>query len=262
MPARRSGSPPPLPSTPPAAGAAPLVVVTAAPASPLAEAIELVEARIARLTRSGRAEDKLSLARAHLELAALDEVNGDGSRVLGHAEASLRVEPSLAMGHVLLRRARHARNTARHLLEPLEREIVAASSEAQRADLLAEGSFAGRVGGSRRGCAPRGRRCCGRAEAPAALKGLEPRCPRPPRRRRRPGKLAEHRQARPAPTTDVRRVAARRAGADPRPPALRRDDAWGALKSALSADGVGQCAPRASGTRRGTRTSAPSSISS
>lgn len=141
---RRSGTPPPLP--PAAQGApkgpgvtAPLVAVAVAPPrSPLVEVIELVEARVARLARSTQPEDKLSLARAHLELAALDEANGDGSKVLGHAEAALRVEPTLTTAHTMLRRARHARTMARHLLDPLEREIAAASEGAQRADLLAE----------------------------------------------------------------------------------------------------------------------------
>ncbi|WP_394841553.1 hypothetical protein LZC95_31320 [Pendulispora brunnea] len=103
--------------------------------SPLEQLTAQLQSRVAVLEKD---DDKLALARAHLELAVLDESAGDGARVLEHAEAALRIEPSLVMAHALVRRARHARGAARVLLEPLEHEILAATGDGERADLLAE----------------------------------------------------------------------------------------------------------------------------
>jgi len=103
--------------------------------TPLEQLTAQLEARAAFLSKEG---DKLAEARAHLERAVLDEAAGDGTRVLERAQAALRIEPSLAVAHTFVRRARHARGAARVLIEPLEREIVAVTGEAERADLLAE----------------------------------------------------------------------------------------------------------------------------
>ncbi|WP_394830861.1 hypothetical protein LVJ94_30565 [Pendulispora rubella] len=137
---------PPLPreshSPPPPTGAARAETPSVPPPevrvrveSPLEQLTAQLQARVAVLEKG---DDKLAQARAHLELAVLDEATGDGARVLEHAEAALRIEPSLVMAHALVRRARHARGAARVLLEPLEHEVVAATGDGERADLLAE----------------------------------------------------------------------------------------------------------------------------
>lgn len=82
-------------------------------------------------------DDRVALARAHLERAIVDETLGDGSRAAEHATASLRAWPTSA-AHGLLRRVLHAPGRALALLEHVDAEIAACPSEPARADLLAE----------------------------------------------------------------------------------------------------------------------------
>ncbi|WP_394827546.1 tetratricopeptide repeat protein [Pendulispora albinea] len=143
--------PPPLPSREgrevrESASSTPSTSTVSAPAAaeraraetPIEQLTSLLEVRVAAFRARTSGGDKLAHARAHLELAVLDETAGDGTKVLEHAESALKIEPSLLMAHSLVRRARHGRGAARELIEPLEFEIVASATDGERADLLAE----------------------------------------------------------------------------------------------------------------------------
>lgn len=98
--------------------------------------VDLLHARVATLEAS---EDRVSLARAHIELAIASEaVLGDDGRATHHAEAALRVDPQSAAAHAMLRRRQHARAALPAMLEHLEHELLSATSEAHKVELLAE----------------------------------------------------------------------------------------------------------------------------
>jgi tetratricopeptide (TPR) repeat protein len=97
---------------------------------------DLLHARLATL--EGR-DDKIGLARAHLELAIAHEVTvGDDARATMHAEAALRVNPALSPAHSMLRRKKHGRTALASMLGHLEQELFAAPSGAHKVELLAE----------------------------------------------------------------------------------------------------------------------------
>ncbi|HEY4015929.1 MAG TPA: hypothetical protein VGM06_21480 [Polyangiaceae bacterium] len=98
--------------------------------------VDLLKARVAAL--AGR-DDKVGLARAHMELAVARELMaGDDAAATAQAEAALRVSPTLPSAHAMLRRKKHARAALPAMLAHLEHEIAAATSEEHKAALLAE----------------------------------------------------------------------------------------------------------------------------
>src|SRR6202035_2896744 len=98
--------PPPLP--PPAAGRPePSPVRLPADMSQPGALIDLLHARVTTLQAT---HDKVGLARAHMELAIASEaILGDDARATIHAEAALKVDPTSAAAHAMLRRKRHGR---------------------------------------------------------------------------------------------------------------------------------------------------------
>jgi tetratricopeptide (TPR) repeat protein len=97
--------------------------------------VDLLDVRIARLAD---ADDRVGLARAHLELAIVQETLADDSRVNSEIEAALKVDPDLAPAHSILRRRLHHRTQLVPMLRHLEREIAVASGEAAAVELLVE----------------------------------------------------------------------------------------------------------------------------
>jgi tetratricopeptide (TPR) repeat protein len=98
--------------------------------------IELLHARIATLR--GR-DDKVGVARAHMEMAVASEaVAGSDADAAMHAQAALKANPNLASAHSMLRRKKHARSALPEMLAHLEQELLAATSDAHQAALLVE----------------------------------------------------------------------------------------------------------------------------
>src|SRR5262249_56289545 len=95
--------------------------------------IELLTARVASLESS---DDRVGLARAHIELAIACEVLGDEARAAGHAEAALLVDPALASAHAMLRRRKHSRGAIGTMLAHLDHELNAATAEAATGELI------------------------------------------------------------------------------------------------------------------------------
>jgi tetratricopeptide (TPR) repeat protein len=142
--------------------------------------IDLLLARVATLESSG---DKVGLARAHMELAIASEaILADDARAIAHAEAALKVEPLSAAAHAMLRRKKHARAALGAMVNHLDHELAAATTEAHKVELLAEKARLLEAAGDR-GANGVGRTASARAvweqalaHAPnhaAALKGLE-----------------------------------------------------------------------------------------
>ena len=95
---------------------------------------DLLDARIATLEES---DDRVGLARAHVELAVVSEtLLGDDARAVAQAEAALAVDDSLAAAHAILRRHKHGRPALREMLSHLDHELAAASEEASTVELL------------------------------------------------------------------------------------------------------------------------------
>ena len=102
------------------------------------EGASLVELLTARIDRLNEAEDRVGLARAHLELAIVHETLADDTQVVAAIEGALRVDPSLAPAHNILRRRLHHRAQLATMLHHLEREIEVASGEQAAVELLVE----------------------------------------------------------------------------------------------------------------------------
>lgn len=135
-----SRRPPPLPRAD-ATGLAKGAPVVEAPELPRATPeglalVELLTARIERLAESD--DDRVGLARAHVELALVHETLGDDACVNAEVEAALKVDPDLAPAHAILRRRIHHRSQLVPMLRHLEREIAVASGEAATVELLVE----------------------------------------------------------------------------------------------------------------------------
>ena len=79
----------------------------------------------------------MTLARAHLERALVDELLGDGTRAADHAAASVASSPS-GPAYAVLRRLRSGRGRERELLAHVDAELADATTDASRGDLLAE----------------------------------------------------------------------------------------------------------------------------
>ena len=136
--------PPPLPPGP----RTPELAAARLP-SELAQAgaiVDLLNARVATLragdstpalTRS--AGDAIGLARTYMELALASEmILGDDEAAAQNAEAALKVDPTFASAHAMLRRTKHSRAALPAMLGHLERELYAATSEPNKIELLAE----------------------------------------------------------------------------------------------------------------------------
>lgn len=138
----RRPPPPPLPSKD-ITGGQKVPPVSAAPSPPeppriSAEGNQLVELLTARIERLTDTEDRVGLARVHVELAIVHETLGDDSAVNAEVEAALKVDPDLAPAHAILRRRIHHRTQLVPMLRHLEREIEVASGEAAAVELLVE----------------------------------------------------------------------------------------------------------------------------
>jgi tetratricopeptide (TPR) repeat protein len=139
----QSKAPPPLPRKPPPpmlsqADRSPGPSQARVP-SDMAQPDALVDLLTARVATLEAEDDRVSLARAHLELAIASEaILGDDARAQTHAETALRVQPTSSAAHAMLRRRQHARAALPSMLEHLEHELVAATSEAHKVELLAE----------------------------------------------------------------------------------------------------------------------------
>ncbi len=135
--------------------------------------VELLQARLQTLESNG---DKVGLARTHVELAVVSEtVLSDDVRAAMHAEAALKVDFALPAAHGLLRRRKHGRAALPQILEHLEHELAAATSEAAVVELLADKARLLEVGGDRADAArSTWEQALSRApQHAAALKGLE-----------------------------------------------------------------------------------------
>ncbi|HEY8041183.1 MAG TPA: hypothetical protein VIF15_15360 [Polyangiaceae bacterium] len=98
--------------------------------------VDLLNARVSTLEAK---DDKVGLARAHIELAIASEaILGDDARATMHAEAALKVDPTSAAAHAMLRRKKHSRAALPAMLDHLEHELLAATSEGHKVELLAE----------------------------------------------------------------------------------------------------------------------------
>lgn len=158
-PVSRRAPPPPLPKSDTTGGASkppvlePEAVVTSPSAPPLRPGkerdrepprispeghalVELLNARSERL--SNDAEDRVGLARVHVELAIVHETIGDDTKVNAEVETALKVDPDLAPAHSIMRRRLHGRSQLAPMLKHLEREIAVASGEAAVVELLVE----------------------------------------------------------------------------------------------------------------------------
>jgi serine/threonine-protein kinase len=132
---RTPATKPVAPPLPPRATPAP---PGASPATPLAPRRERLDAALIEwLANPALAGDRVSLARAHLERALLEEAIGDPARAREHAGASLAAW-STSAAHGLARRVAHTQRRAASLVNHVDAEIAGSSSEMVRADLLAE----------------------------------------------------------------------------------------------------------------------------
>lgn len=107
--------------------------------SDLVQPAALVDLLSARLARLEGGDDKVGVARTHIELAVVSEtVLGDDVRAATHAESALKLDPALPAAHALLRRRKHARAALPALLAHLEHELAAATAAPAAVELLAE----------------------------------------------------------------------------------------------------------------------------
>jgi tetratricopeptide (TPR) repeat protein len=97
--------------------------------------LDLLTARIEQLAKT---EDRVGLARVHVERAIVHEVLGEDAKVNAEVEAALRVDPDLAPAHAILRRRIHQRGKIPEMLKHLDHEIAVASGEAAAVELLVE----------------------------------------------------------------------------------------------------------------------------
>jgi tetratricopeptide (TPR) repeat protein len=109
---------------------------TLAQLTPLDGLIDWLQTRVAGLETRG---DRVGSARVLVELAmATETLSGDDRRAAAHAQAALRMVPTFAPAHAILRRANHGRAALASMLDHLEHEAAATSPQAQRVALLAE----------------------------------------------------------------------------------------------------------------------------
>ncbi len=98
----------------------------------------LIDVLQTRLLALEEGRDAVGLARAHMELAIASEtILGDDGRATMHAESALKVDPSSAAAHALLRRMKHGRAALPTMLVHVEHELSSASTEAHKVELFA-----------------------------------------------------------------------------------------------------------------------------
>lgn len=151
-------SPPPLPSP----SAPPVTPVAAIPADrpssktsrtkkrsteavTLAEAVgpqvveDLDRALKSRISELQRSSDRVSLARAHVELSISRELFSlEESEATRSAEEALSIDPRLPIAHSILRRRTHGKPHLSSMLKHLEHELAFASQEVKSVALLVE----------------------------------------------------------------------------------------------------------------------------
>src|SRR5581483_2836659 len=108
------------------------------PAGPMPASDALPDLIAARIGALEKTKDKVGLARAHLELALVAESQlADDPKAVMHAESALKVDPTLAPAHAILRRRLHGVKAIPAMLRHLEAEIGAATEPAGKTELLA-----------------------------------------------------------------------------------------------------------------------------
>ena len=145
-----SRRPPPIPSGAPGAASGPTgpvghttgsskgAPVEREPPKTTQEGAALVELLSARIEQLAKTEDRVGLARVHVERAVVHETLADDTKVNNEIESALRVDPDFAAAHAILRRRIHHRGRIPDMLKHLEREIAVASGEAAAVELLVE----------------------------------------------------------------------------------------------------------------------------
>ncbi|HEY2511569.1 MAG TPA: protein kinase, partial [Polyangiaceae bacterium] len=123
---------------------------------------------------AGLASDRAALASVYLERSLVDELRGDRSAAIAHAERALETFDGPA-AHATLRRLTHARDALESLLIHQQAELTAAVGDAARADRWAERARLLRAAGHERAdvVAAYERALGAIPDHPAALKGLE-----------------------------------------------------------------------------------------
>lgn len=136
----RRPSRPPLLSRPSqeVAASGPVTFTSSDPPRMSVEGHALVELLTARIARIQDGDDRVGLARAHVELAVVHETLGDDAQVNSELDAALAVDPHLAPAHAIFRRRIHQRTELPSMLQHLEREIEVVSGEALALELLVE----------------------------------------------------------------------------------------------------------------------------
>jgi tetratricopeptide (TPR) repeat protein len=138
---RSSLTPSPASLTPAPLGVTPTHTRTSSQAPDMAQPealFDLLGARVATL-EGFHPIDAVALARAHMELAIASEaVLGDDTRALKHAGLALAAQPGSAAAHAFHRRKEHGRAALASMLSHLEKEILAATTETHKVELLAE----------------------------------------------------------------------------------------------------------------------------
>jgi tetratricopeptide (TPR) repeat protein len=138
-PPNASKRPPPLPARPEAPASAKLIAAAAVPGpnTPATDAglVDLLRARIEWLSGTN---DRVGLARAHVELAIVYETLGHDADAHASAEAALGADPDHTAAHAILRRRLHSRTQLVPMLRHLERELAVASNDALAAELWVE----------------------------------------------------------------------------------------------------------------------------
>lgn len=136
---RTSKAPPPLPRKGPPAPTIKVPEPLPRSASDVVQRdglVRLLQARVPALQESG---DKVGLGRVYLELAVASElVLADDKKAATWAHSAVTADPSSAAAHSVLRRTAHGRTALAAMLDHLEHELVAASRDADRVDLLTE----------------------------------------------------------------------------------------------------------------------------
>jgi protein kinase-like protein len=128
---------------------------------------------------SAEGTDQVTVARAWLERALVDELLGDAAHAVEYAEAAVAASAT-GQAHAMLRRLGHLQTGDERALAPtalvahLDAELADTTSDAARADLLAERARLVDVAGDVRASRTAWERALEvRADHPAALKGLE-----------------------------------------------------------------------------------------
>jgi tetratricopeptide (TPR) repeat protein len=130
----RGKAPPPLPA---GASRSPEPSVARSVPPDMSHPGALLDHLKARLVALEGANDKIGVARVRIELAIASEtILGDEDRATSHAEAALKVDPSSVAAHAILRRIKHGRSALAAMLAHLDYELLAATTDAHKAELL------------------------------------------------------------------------------------------------------------------------------